>query len=380
MGMMTLALATILYEWRRYMAAVIALAVAGLLVLAMAGLFMGLVKSNTATIDRSPAHVLIMPPGADNLFNGGQPRRIIPLVYQHPEVLEAQALNLGFAQWNNYAAEGQAQRDQGVAIVIVDPVPGAVTLPEDFGPELIRALQEPRAVVVDKSSLGSLGVALGDRAKLNKQGVWIRGVVTGYPSMFQPMVFMSPQTARMLKMYNDGPRVGVIVARIRHPEAAQRVVDELNAMSHDQFKAWTRAGLSAASQRSLLKEGFIVMMIGFMTVVGGFIGIVITWQTLQGAILASIREFASLRAVGVSMRSLRLVVMELSAWVGVAGLLAAAALAGLLWVIAHAFGVPMEFPVFIAAPVAVVLFIVALLAGALSLGILRRSQPADLLR
>ena len=380
MGTMSLALATILYEWRRYLAAVIALAVAGLLVLAMAGLFMGLVKSNTATIDRSPAHVLIMPPGADNLFNGGQPRRIIPLIYQHPEVLEAQALNLGFAQWNNYVAEGQAERDQGVAVVIVDPVPGSVTLPEDFGPELVRALEEPRAIVVDRSSLGTLGVALGDRAKLNKQGVWVRGIVTGYPSMFQPMVFMSEQTARMLKLYNDGPRVGVIVARIRHPEEAQRVVDELNAMSHDQFKAWTRAGLSAASQRSILKEGFIVMMIGFMTVVGGFIGIVITWQTLQGAILASIREFASLRAVGVSMRSLRLVVMELSAWVGVAGLLAAAALAALLWLIAHAFGVPMEFPVFIALPVAIVLFVVALLAGALSLGILRRSQPADLLR
>jgi putative ABC transport system permease protein len=377
---MSLALATILYEWRRYLAAVIALAVAGLLVLAMAGLFMGLVKSNTATIDRSPAHVLIMPPGADNLFNGGQPRRIIPLVYQHPEVLEAQALNLGFAQWNNYVAEGQAERDQGVSIVIVDPVAGSVTMPEDFGPDLVRALEEPRAIVIDRSSLGTLGVALGDRAKLNKQGVWVRGIVSGYPSMFQPMVFMSTQTARMLKLYNDGPRVGVIVARIRHPDQAQRVVDELNAMSHDQFKAWTRPGLSAASQRSILKEGFIVMMIGFMTVVGGFIGIVITWQTLQGAILASIREFASLRAVGVSMRSLRLVVMELSAWVGVAGLLAAALLAGLLWFIAHAFGVPMEFPGFIVAPVAIVLFIVALLAGALSLGILRRSQPADLLR
>jgi putative ABC transport system permease protein len=377
---LTLALATILYEWRRYMAAVIALAVAGLLVLAMAGLFMGLVKSNTATIDRSPAHVLIMPPGADNLFSGGQPRRVIPLIYQHPDVLEAQALNLGFASWSNYATGGQAGRDQGVAIVIVDPVRGSVTLPEDFGAELVDALQEPRAVVIDRSSLGSLGVALGDRAKINKQAVWVRGVVSGYPSMFQPMVFMSTQTARMFKLYNDGARVGVIVARIRHPEQAQRVVDELNAMSHDQYRAWTRAGLSAASQRSLLKEGFIIMLIGFMTVVGAFIGIVITWQTLQGAILASIREFASLRAVGVSMRSLRLVVMELSAWVGVAGLLAAACLAGLLWAIAHAFGVPMEFPLFIAAPVAAVLFVVALLAGALSLGILRRSQPADLLR
>jgi len=32
-------------------------------------------------------------------------------------------------------------------------------------------------------------------------------------------------------------------------------------------------------------------------IVGVFIGIVITWQTLQGAILANIKEFASLRAL-----------------------------------------------------------------------------------
>ena len=59
---MSLALATLLYEWRRYLAAVIALAVAGLLVLAMAGLFMGMGRSFTATIDRSPAEIILPAP------------------------------------------------------------------------------------------------------------------------------------------------------------------------------------------------------------------------------------------------------------------------------------------------------------------------------
>lgn len=377
---MSLALATILYEWRRYLAAVIALAVAGLLVLAMSGLFMGVVTSYSSTIDRSPAHVLILPPDADNLFNSGQPRRILPLVYQHPEVLEARALNLGNGAWANMPKDKRQARDTGVSVIIVDPQPGAVTLPMDFGPQLVEALQEPRAVVVDRSSLGALGVAVGDRARINNLSVRVRGTVEGYPSLFGPVVFMSTQTARMLKLYNDGPRIGVIVVRLKHPEAAERVAAELNALSHGQYKAWTRARLAEASQRSFLKEGFIAMMIGFTTVVGGFIGIVITWQTLQGAILASIREFASLRAVGVSMRSLRLVVMELSAWVGLAGLVVSAVLSGLLWVVAHGFGVPMDFPAFIVLPVVASLMLVALLSGALSLGVLKRSEPADLLR
>ena len=43
-------------------------------------------------------------------------------------------------------------------IIIVDPVKGDVTLPSDFDDGVIRALQEPFAVVVDRSSLGKLGV------------------------------------------------------------------------------------------------------------------------------------------------------------------------------------------------------------------------------
>ena len=379
---MSLALSTLIYEWRRYLAAVIALSVAGLLVLAMTGMFMGMSKSFTATIDRSPAEVMVLPPDAETLFanNSGEPRRIIPQIYQHPEVLEVQALNFNFAFWTNFPKDGQPAKAEGVRVVIVNPIRGAVTLPNDFSDQLIQALLEPYAVIVDRSSLNKLGVQPGDRAKVNGAEVWVRGTTDGYPSMFNATVFVSQQTAKLLKLADDGPRVGPLMVKIKHPQQAGQVAAGLNALAKGQYRAWSREELSQVSQKSMLKEGGIAVMIGFAVVVGAFIGVVITWQTLQGAILANIKEFASLRALGVSMWSLRLIVMELSLWVGVVGLVLTAVLTGLVWLLSQASGVPLDFPLFIDVPVAVALLAIAILSGALSLGVLRKSQPADLLR
>jgi len=378
----SLALSTLLYEWRRYLAAVIALAVAAVLVLSMTGMFMGVSKSFTATVDRSPAEVMILPPQAESLFsnNSGQPRRIIPKIYGHASVVDVQALNFNFAFWSNFPKEGQAAKAEGVQIIIIDPAPGAVTLPNDFGIDLVQALQEPYSVVVDQSSLNKLGVHLGDKAKINGLTVSVRAATNTYPSMFNAMVFMSRQTGKLLNLLNEGQRVGPLVVKIRDPAQARQVATELNAMSDGRYKAWSRQDLSESSQKSMLKEGGISVMIGFAVVVGTFIGIVITWQTLQGAILANIKEFASLRALGVSMGSLRLIVLELSLWVGVGGMLLAATITGMVWVLGRSFGVPMDFPLFIDLPVAITLLVIALVSGALSLGVLKKSQPADLLR
>jgi putative ABC transport system permease protein len=378
----SLALSTLIYEWRRYLAAVIALAVAAVLVLSMTGMFMGVSKSFTATVDRSPGDVMILAPHAESLFsnNSGQPRRIIPTIYGNASVVEVQALNFNFAFWSNFPKEGQVAKAEGVQIIIIDPVPGAVTLPKDFGDELVQALQEPYSVVIDQSSLNKLGVQLGDKAKINGLTVTVRGATNTYPSLLNAMVFMSRQTGKLLNLLNEGQRVGPLIVKIKEPALAQQVAAELNATSDGRYKAWSRQDLSVASQKSMLKEGGISVMIGFAVVVGTFIGIVITWQTLQGAILANIKEFASLRALGVSMGALRLIVLELSLWVGMGGMLLAAAITGLVWVLGRSFGVPMDFPLFIVLPVATALLVIALASGALSLGVLKKSQPADLLR
>ncbi len=92
---MSLALSTLIYEWRRYLAAVIALAFSGLLILAQVGMFAGIGKAFTATIERSPADIMVLGPKAENLMGGGSglPRRIMPTVHMHPEVVQVRDLD-----------------------------------------------------------------------------------------------------------------------------------------------------------------------------------------------------------------------------------------------------------------------------------------------
>lgn len=378
---MSLALSTLFYEWRRYFAAVIALACAGLLVLAMTGMFMGMAKSFTATIEHSPAQILILPPQADGIFGDtGQARRLIPTIYQHPEVVEVQPMVMNWAMFANFPKDGQPSKGDGVRVVVVDPVKGAVTLPDDFSDDIIEALKEPFAVVLDRTSLGKLGVQVGDKAKMNGRTVTVAGVVDGYPNMFNTQVFTSYQTAKLIYVADDGPRVGPLLVKLKDPTRAKAVAAELTAIGAGQFKAWTREELAKSSQVGMLKEGGIAVMIGFMAVVGVGIGIMITWQTLQGAIMANIKEFASLRALGVSMGSLRLIILELSFWVGIAGLFLTVFLVAGVGALAKWGGVPMDFPLFIDIPVGIMLMVIAILSGLISLGVLKKSQPADLLR
>lgn len=379
---MSLALSTLIYEWRRYFAAIIALAVAGLLVLALTGMFLGAGKAFTATIDRSPAEVMVLPPDAEALFGNrsGLPRRIIPIVYQHPDVVETMPLDGAFAFWQNFPKDGQVAKGDGVQVIVIDPTPDSLSIPTDFDRRLLEAIAEPYAVVIDQSSTGKLGTKLGEKAKMNGRTITVRSLTTGYPNMFNSTVFISRQTAKLLNVVRDGPRVGSLLVKIKDPKQAERVVRELNQMGGGKYKAWTREKLSAANEFSILKEGGIGIILGFMVMVGVFIGVVITWQTLQAAILANIKEFASLRALGVSMGDLRLIILELSFWVGIFGLGMTAILVAGVSLLANAIAIPMDFPLYIDIPVAIVLLLIAMLSGLFSLGVLKKSQPADLLR
>ena len=96
--------------------------------------------------------------------------------------------------------------------------------------------------------------------------------------------------------------------------------------------------------------------------------------------MSNIREFASLRALGIGMGALRLIVMELSVWAGLAGILAAGLFTGLVKLAAGAVGLPVVLRPVPALFIALMLMIIAVISGALAMGILKRSQPADLLR
>ena len=84
---------------RTLLAAAIALAFSGLLILAQVGMFTGIVKGVTATLDRSRADIIIMPPKMESLINSGGgslPDRLQPQMYMHPEVAEVAEVREGF--------------------------------------------------------------------------------------------------------------------------------------------------------------------------------------------------------------------------------------------------------------------------------------------
>jgi len=390
---MSLALATLIYEWRRYMAAIVALAFSGLLVLVVVGMFTGIGRAFTATIDRSPADIMVLAPKSESLFGGGNgvPRRIMPQLYLNPEVVEVADLDGDGGQWTNDPDQGKdltavksdaqnstdtkpdpdsppAKADkkrvrEWVQIFAIDPYPGSATLPTDYSEQVRVALLEPKAVVVDVSSLKRLGVKLGDRASLNGKTVYVRGTLSGYPNVAQATVVMSRDTLRLLGLASTGQRVGPLMVRIADPGRAEAVRDALNASAHGTYKAWTRDELAAANENSMMKEQFIGVILGFLVIMGGLIGIGITSQTL-----------------GVSMGALRWIVVELSFWIGIAGLGATALMTAAVAVIAQLGGMPLAFPPDKVIAVAIFLQIIAILSGIMALGILKKSQPADLLR
>lgn len=391
---MSLALSTLLYEWRRYMAAVMALALSGLLVMAMTGVFIGIGKGFTATIERSRADIIIMQPGAKSLGNGpsGVPRRFIPLANNHPEVVEVRALTGGWGQFQNIKNVDQtmsqaerarqgAPRQKSVQVNIIDTAPNAVTIPVDYSDDLVEALRQPYAVGIDETALQTLGVSLGDRALFNGQTVRVAAVLRGYPNMMQPGIVMSRDSLRMLGQGNDNSvQVGPLMVKLRNPARAEFVATQLNAQGGGRWKAWTRQQLADANAASMFEEGILVIILGGCVVLGTIIGVAITWQTLRGAIMANIKEFASLRALGVGMGSLNRIVIELSFWVGCVGVGASFLLTWLVSLLAQAGGVLIALPPVLLIVVGSGLIVIAMLSGMLSLGVLKKSQPADLLR
>lgn len=373
---MSLALSTLLFEWRRYTAAVIALALAGVLMLALGALLVGMLQSFTTTIDRSRAQLIVMTPKATSLISSGTlPARVVPLVFRHPEVAEVQDLPDDFGQ---FFAAGATSPDF-VNVMVIDTAPNAVTLPVDFNDKMRRAVATPFSIAIDKSALSQLGVKLGDMATLNGRTVRVALILDNYASPQQPTVILSRQTHRLMGRANDD-RLGLLMVRIEDPSRAREVRDEMNAMGKDQFRVWMKEDLAPATIRDAMSQGPIILILSFMSVIGFIIGVVITWQTLRGAILANIKEFASLRALGVAVSSLRSVVMELSLWVGIVGIIMSAVIMVGITMLAGVFNIPMGYEAGSLIQTGILLLLISIGSGALTLGALKKGEPADLLK
>ena len=377
--MVSLARASLRYEAKRFLPAALAVAFSGLLMLVQLGLLLGMFGTVSTVIDYAKADLWVGF-AATPSFDLGRPIAVRheTALRMHPEVVAVERLIVGYADWRN--PNGQPT---GGMLVGIDPGEESLGAPVSFTPEQRAALAEPGAVIVDEADAGKLGARVGEVVEINGRRARVVGLSTGFRSIGGATIFCSLYTAYLLlgPQSADADSATYLLAKLRDPATAENVRDALQPRGeHPPYKVWTAPEFSVGSQLYWLLESGAGASFAFSSTLGLLVGIVITSQTLMAALIASLREYATLRALGVSRRRLSAVVLEQAFWIGVLGLGIAGLASVAVWMAANAYGVGMTFTWWAVLGTGAVTLGVALGAGLLALRALARVEPAVLLR
>ena len=372
----SIARASLIHEWRRYLAAVLAVTFAGLLVVVQLALLFGLFATVSVAVDTSKADLWIGFRNTQSVDLG----RTIPagsdaLAWVHPGVERIERYSILF---------GDLRRADGVPMSVVvnaiDAAPDALAFAQLLSPAERAALRTPGALLIDAADTGKLDAEVGSEMEINGKRVRIAGTVEGLRAIGGVNAIVSYATARALAPDSASETTYYLLTVRRGYDPEQVALELADQRPVARYSVWHAPRFSAESQIYWLLESGAGIGSGFASLLALIVGVVIASQTLSGAILASIKEFAALRALGVSRRSLRAVVAEQALWVGVAGLSVTAVLTAVMAWLGETLRIAMQFPWWMLGGVAVLMLGIAMLSGLLALRPLLAAEPASLLR
>lgn len=370
----------LLHEWRRFLPAMLALAFSSVLVLVQVALMVGLFSTITVFVTESRGDLWVGFPGTQSV-DAARPIGSAAAVMLHrdADVVRVEQLTWSGGDWR--APRGDRG---GVSVVLtgIDARPDGMVLAGRLSPAQRVALAEPGAVVVDVADLGKLGVAVGDTAEIGGRRVRIVGTTSGLRGIGAVNVVASIGTAALVDpQTRAGDEVAYFVVGLRDGADPAQVRDRLNGgPGPRRFEAWTAEELSRRTLAYWILETGLGLGVAFSSAVSLTVGVVVTGQTLAAAVAGSIREFATLRALGVPPGTLRRVVLAQAGWLSVAGLVLAAILGAGAVALARAAAVPIHFDPGLAVAVVGLVLGVAMLSGLLALRQLRGADPGMLLR
>lgn len=177
--MVSLARATLIYEWRRFLPATLAVAFAGLLVLVSLALLLGMFATTSVYINRSTADLWVGYRDTPSVDLGrGITTNNEVFLRMHPEVTTVQSYMWTEADWRR--PDGQAVSG---FIVGIDTRSDGMTFSKLLTTQLRSRLDEPDTVIIDVADLGKLGTQVGEYAEINGKRVKVVGTVRGMRSI-----------------------------------------------------------------------------------------------------------------------------------------------------------------------------------------------------
>ncbi|HKT27408.1 ABC transporter permease [Dyella sp.] len=377
--MVALARKTLIYEWRRFLPAILAVGFASLLQLLQAALVLGIFGSASVYITRSSADLWAGYPGTQSV-NLGRPisEDVAMRLRMDPDVVKVEPFRWVDADWRGSRDTG------GVSVFVsgIDARPDGMMFSRVLPLALRARLNEPGAVIVDEADLDSLGVNVGDSAAINGQRVRVVGVSRGLRALGGVNIVASLETARVLDVApDDAGMMTYFIAKVRAGVKPRVVAHRLNGSNaFGPYTVWTAKAFARESSLYWMFDTGAGAGVLFLAGIVFLVGSVITSQTLIAAVIGSIREYATLNALGVGRGSLRKVVLEQAFWVGALGLVCSIVIGFILLAIARNRSVPMELNPLITIVCLALSMALAIVSGLAAVRTLRRADPASLLR
>lgn len=375
--MVALARKTLRHEWRRFLPTALAVGFACLLQLLQAAFVLGIFSSASVYVTSSTAALWVGFPGTQSV-NMGRPVRadIEARLRMDPAIDRVEPFI-----W----LDGDWQGPEGSSSVFISGInvhDDGMLFARSLPPGTRTLLSAPDAVVVDRADVGKLGVKAGDSATINGHRVYVVAVAQGLRALGGVNVLASLETARRLDpdpASSPGPTylVASLHPGVEPTAVANRVCCSKAFGSYD---VWTAKDFARRSELYWLFDTGAGAGVLFLAVIVFTAGAAISSQALIGAVNGSIREYATLNALGVSMAELRWVVLEQAFLVGIVGLLGAVVLGGLLLVLAKSQDVPVQLDITVSVICMAVALGVAAVSGVAAVQNLQGADPATLLR
>lgn len=374
--MVPLARKTLVHEWRRFLPSALAVAFSGVLLLVQAALVLGIFNSAAVYIKKSGGDLWVGYPGTQSIELG----RPIPhdaeiRLRMDPEVIRVEPFRWIDGDWRGPADKG------GVSVFIsgIDTRADAMMFADVLEPELRAKLDGPDSVIIDRADLAKLGLDIGAQAVINGKRVRVVGVGNGLRALGGVNILTSLATARRLET-DGGDEVAYYVVKLRDPERAGEVRKRLQPSGTRRYEIWTQRTFARRAVTYWMFETGAGLGVILLAAVVLLVGAVITSQTLMSAVAGSIREYATLYALGVGFSRLRGVVVKQSAWVGAFGLVVGGGVTALIVWLARRRDVPVQLDSVTVAICALAVMTIALVSGLMAVRALRHADPALLLR
>jgi putative ABC transport system permease protein len=377
--MVALARKTLIYEWRKFLPAALAVGFSGCLLLMQAALMFGIFDSASVYVSKSAADLWAGYPGTQSIELGRPiPRDTEVSLLMDPDVARVEPFQWLDGDWRGPAARGSVS----VFISGIDPDAQGLMFAHVIAPEQRQKLQQPGSVIVDQADLPKLGLDIGGVATLNGKQVRIVAASPGLRALGGVNIVTSLATARQLDA--DAAtidKVAYYVANLRSGANARQARDRIAAAwpAHG-FTVWTQEEFAHNAATYWMFETGAGLGFVFFAIVVFVVGTVITSQTLVAAVASHVREYAMLNALGAGYGALRKVVLEQALWVGGFGIVVGAAVSVTMLLIASGQSVPVSFDLTAGGVCAALVMAIALLSGVLAVRALSHLEPANLLR